>query len=216
MVENVVEESLNSVVKVLGIYNVVKVEQFAWDSTGIDSAFSTVSFGSWEMAGSRAIFLLVGLAKGKHFLGELGKSSGSVVLLANRDTSGVYGGVQIGPAWFSVFHRAQSVFKVSRVVIFIESSRADKWRPAHFHWIAIVAFLAFAGESSVGIFTHGCFFVASVGSSGTLIFRSCALFTVADVSFFAAALAIVAIVSVKAIGIVVTLVGSFDALVDRD
>ena len=216
LVENVVEKSLNSVVQVLCVNNIVEVEEFTWDSTGLNSTFSTVSFRSWEVAGSRTEFFLVGFTESEHFLGELGESSSSIVLLADLDTSGVDGGVQIGPAWFSVFHRAQSVVEVSRVGIIEESIWTGKWWPAHFHWVAVVAILAFAGESSVSVDADSGFFVASVSSSGALVFRSCALFSVADVALFTTALAVVAIVSVKAIGIVVALVSSFNALVDGD
>jgi len=215
-VENVVEKSLNSIVKILRVDDVLKVEKLTWDGSSINSAFGTVSLRSRRVvAQSGSVFLLVRFAEVEHFFGEEGESRGGVVLLADLDSSGVDFGVQIGPAWSGVFQRAKTVVKVTLVTILKVSFRADKWWPAALDWVAKETFFAFAGVSGVGVDAVGGERVAGMGTLVAFISWTCAVFTISNVALLAAALAVVAVVGVVAISVGVALVQvRIEALVD--
>ena len=45
---NVIGQSFNTVEKILGRFNVVKVDEMTWDSTGGGITFGTISLGRWS------------------------------------------------------------------------------------------------------------------------------------------------------------------------
>lgn len=57
---NVIGQSFNTVEKILGRFNVVKVDEMTWDSTGGWITFGTISLGrwSWIVSGSRLEFFV--------------------------------------------------------------------------------------------------------------------------------------------------------------
>ena len=213
-----VEKSLDSVVEILCVNNILEIEKLAWDGSGINGAFGTVSLGCWcVVAQSGSVFLLIRFSKVEHFFSKECESRGSIVLFADFDTSGVDLGVQISPAWSGVFQRAETVVKVTLVTLVEVSFGADKWWPAALDWIAEETFLALAGVSSIGVDTVRCEVRAGVGTLGALVSGTCALFTITNVAFLAAALAVVAVVGIEAISVRVALVEVFiETLVDGD